>query len=71
MSRAAGALGRSSTRPPRFRRCATPPLRRNSAVVLATASSSGCDVQSQYDIAVVERDKASELTKRVRPADVA
>ena len=29
------------------------------------------DLQSQYDIAVVERDKGGEIAKRVRPADTA
>jgi len=29
------------------------------------------DLQSQYDISVVEREKASEIAKRVRPADAA
>jgi addiction module HigA family antidote len=29
------------------------------------------DMQSQYDIAVVEREKGGEITKRVRPADAA
>lgn len=28
-------------------------------------------LQRQYDIAVVERDKGSEIAKRVRPADAA
>jgi addiction module HigA family antidote len=27
------------------------------------------DLQGQYDIAVVEREKGSEIAKRVRPAD--
>ena len=29
------------------------------------------DLQSQHDIGVVERKKGGEITKRVRPADVA
>jgi addiction module HigA family antidote len=29
------------------------------------------DLQSQYDIAVVEREKGGEISKRVRPADAA
>lgn len=29
------------------------------------------DLQSQYDISVVEREKGGEIAKRVRPADVA
>lgn len=29
------------------------------------------DLQSQYDIAVIERDKGKEIAKRVRPADAA
>ncbi|MGH6790814.1 MAG: HigA family addiction module antitoxin [Pseudolabrys sp.] len=29
------------------------------------------DLQGQYDIAVVEREKGGEITKRVRPADAA
>jgi addiction module HigA family antidote len=29
------------------------------------------DLQSQYDIAVVERDKGEAIAKRVRPADAA
>ncbi|MCW5691239.1 MAG: HigA family addiction module antidote protein [Pseudolabrys sp.] len=29
------------------------------------------DLQSQYDIAVVEREKGSEIAKRVRPVDAA
>ncbi len=29
------------------------------------------DLQSQYDIAVVERDRGDEIAKRVRPADEA
>jgi antitoxin HigA-1 len=29
------------------------------------------DLQSQYEIAVVEREKGSEITKRGRPADAA
>jgi addiction module HigA family antidote len=29
------------------------------------------DLQGQYDIAVVERDKGVEITRRVRPADAA
>ena len=29
------------------------------------------DLQGQYDIAVVEREKGSEIAKRVRPADAA
>jgi addiction module HigA family antidote len=29
------------------------------------------DLQSQYDIAVVEREKGGEIVRRVRPADAA
>jgi addiction module HigA family antidote len=29
------------------------------------------DLQGQHDIAVVEREKGAEITKRVRPADAA
>jgi addiction module HigA family antidote len=29
------------------------------------------DLQGQYDISVVERDKGAEIAKRVRPADAA
>jgi antitoxin HigA-1 len=29
------------------------------------------DLQSQYDIAVVERDRGAEIARRVRPADAA
>lgn len=29
------------------------------------------DLQSQYDIAMVERDRGTEIVKRVRPADAA
>jgi plasmid maintenance system antidote protein VapI len=29
------------------------------------------DLQSQYEIAVVEREKGGEIMKRVRPADAA
>jgi len=29
------------------------------------------DLQSQYDIAVVEKEKGAEIAKRVRPADAA
>lgn len=29
------------------------------------------DLQSQYDIAAVERERGKEITKRVRPADAA
>jgi len=29
------------------------------------------DLQSQYDIAVVERDNGAEIARRVRPADAA
>jgi addiction module HigA family antidote len=29
------------------------------------------DLQSQYDIAMVEREKGGEITKRVRPANAA
>ncbi|HEY5379630.1 MAG TPA: HigA family addiction module antitoxin [Pseudolabrys sp.] len=29
------------------------------------------DLQGQYDIALVEREKGGEITKRVRPADAA
>jgi antitoxin HigA-1 len=29
------------------------------------------DLQSQYDIGMVEREKGGEITKRVRPADAA
>jgi addiction module HigA family antidote len=29
------------------------------------------DLQSQYDIGVVERDKGAEIARRVRPADAA
>lgn len=29
------------------------------------------DLQSQYDIAMVERDSGAEIAKRVRPADAA
>jgi antitoxin HigA-1 len=29
------------------------------------------DLQGQYDIGVVEREKAAEIAKRVRPADAA
>jgi addiction module HigA family antidote len=29
------------------------------------------DLQSQYDIAMVEREKGAEIAKRVRPADAA
>jgi len=29
------------------------------------------DLQGQYDIALIERDRGSEITRRVRPADAA
>ena len=29
------------------------------------------DVQSQYDIAMIERERSAEITRRVRPADAA
>jgi addiction module HigA family antidote len=29
------------------------------------------DLQSQYDLAIVERERGAEITKRVRPADAA
>ena len=29
------------------------------------------DLQSQYDIAVIEREKGAEITRRVQPADAA
>jgi antitoxin HigA-1 len=29
------------------------------------------DLQSQYDIAVIERDKGADIARRVRPADAA
>lgn len=29
------------------------------------------DLQSQYDIAVIERDRGAEITRRVHPADAA
>lgn len=29
------------------------------------------DLQSQYDIAMIEREKGAEITRRVRPADAA
>jgi len=29
------------------------------------------DLQSQYDIAVIKRDRGAEIAKRVRPADAA
>ena len=29
------------------------------------------DLQSQYDIATIEREKGKEITRRVRPADAA
>lgn len=29
------------------------------------------DLQSQYDIAVIERDRGKEIARRVRPADAA
>jgi antitoxin HigA-1 len=29
------------------------------------------DLQSQYDIALIEREKGKEITRRVRPADAA
>ena len=29
------------------------------------------DLQGQYDIAIIERDRGSEITRRVRPADAA
>jgi addiction module HigA family antidote len=29
------------------------------------------DLQGQYDIAVVERERGAEITRRVRPADAA
>lgn len=29
------------------------------------------DLQSQFDIAVVERDRGAEINRRVRPADAA
>ena len=29
------------------------------------------DLQGQYDIAVIERDKGAEISRRVRPADAA
>ena len=29
------------------------------------------DLQSQYEIAVIERDKGADIAKRVRPADAA
>jgi addiction module HigA family antidote len=29
------------------------------------------DLQSQYDIALIERDRGDEIAKRVRPADAA
>jgi addiction module HigA family antidote len=36
-------------------------------------SSAQCwlDLQSQYDVAVVERDRGAEISRRVRPADAA
>jgi plasmid maintenance system antidote protein VapI len=39
--------------------------------VLAAISATARDLQSQYDIAVVEREKGGEIAKRVRPADAA
>ena len=51
------------------------------AITADTAVRLGCyfgnsaqfwlDLQSQYDIAVVEREKGGEIAKRVRPADAA
>jgi addiction module HigA family antidote len=29
------------------------------------------DLQSQYDIALIERERGTEITRRVRPADAA
>jgi len=29
------------------------------------------DLQSQYDIAMIERERSAEITRRVRPADAA
>ena len=29
------------------------------------------DLQSQYDIAVIERERGAEIARRVRPADAA
>jgi plasmid maintenance system antidote protein VapI len=29
------------------------------------------DLQSQYDIAVIEREKGADISRRVRPADAA
>jgi addiction module HigA family antidote len=29
------------------------------------------DLQSQHDIAIIERDKGADITRRVRPADAA
>src|SRR3984885_2931297 len=36
-----------------------------------TSAQFWLDLQSQFDIAVVERDRGVEITRRVRPADAA
>jgi antitoxin HigA-1 len=36
-----------------------------------TSAQFWLDLQSQYDIAVIERERGAEITRRVRPADAA
>jgi plasmid maintenance system antidote protein VapI len=38
---------------------------------LAIARNFWLNLQCQYDIAVVERDKGTDINRRVRPADAA
>ncbi len=45
--------------------------RYDSAAISATARNFWLDLQSPYDIGVVEREKGAEIAKRVRPADAA
>jgi antitoxin HigA-1 len=52
------------------RRSITADRRCGSAAISATGQF-WLDLHSQYDIAVVERDRGAEIARRVRPADAA
>ena len=41
------------------------------ALYFSTTAQLWLDLQSHYDIAIVERDKGEDISRRVRPADAA
>lgn len=46
-------------------------LGRRASELVGNSAQFWLDLQSRYDIGVVEREKGAELAKRVRPADAA